>query len=124
MMKNETKETDSAPVQVVRGMHDALPARAEQYARIASEARKLFEIYRYREIRTPVLESRALFKRAIGEATDIVEKEMFTLKDRGDRDLCLRPEGTAGVVRAYIENNLGSAFPIPKFYYIGPMFRA
>ncbi len=121
-MTNEAKHQET--LQVARGMHDILPERADRHVEIESAARKAFDVFRYREIRTPVLESAALFQRAIGVATDIVEKEMFTLKDRGDRVLCLRPEGTAGVVRAYIENNLAHTIAESKFFYIGPMFRA
>src|SRR3989338_4500948 len=95
-----------SPIQTARGMHDVIGEKAQSYSRIEAKARELFSLFGYEEIRTPILESLHLFERAIGEATDIVEKEMFTLKDRGDRILCLRPEGTAGVVRALIENNL------------------
>ncbi len=112
------------PLQAARGMHDILPSRSDRYASMESAARKVFSAFNYTEIRTPVMEPAELYERAIGETTDIVEKEMFVLKDRGDRRLCLRPEGTAGIVRAYIENNLGHEFPIAKFFYIGPMFRA
>jgi len=105
-------------------MSDILPGRAKQYVQIESAARRVFDLYGFQEIRTPILESITLFKRAIGETTDIVEKEMFTLTDRGDRTLCLRPEGTAGIARAYIENNLGSNQSLVKLFYIGPMFRA
>lgn len=119
-----TSKPNQEPLQAARGMNDVLPARAEGYARLESVARRLFNSFSFKEIRTPVLEPAALFERAVGAATDIVEKEMFTLKDRGDRLLCLRPEGTAGVVRAFIENDPGREFPISKFFYIGPMFRA
>lgn len=121
-MNQEPKTQE--PLQAARGMNDVLPSRAEGYARLEAVARRFFDSFNFNEIRTPVLEPVSLFERAIGAATDIVEKEMFTLKDRGDRQLCLRPEGTAGAVRAYIENNLGHEFPVSKFYYIGPMFRA
>lgn len=121
-MTQETRTQE--PLQTVRGMQDFLPDRAALVAAIEATAREVFERFGYGEIRTPVLESAALFRRAIGEATDIVEKEMFTLKDRGDRLLCLRPEGTAGVVRSYIENSLGKKQAVNKLFYIGPMFRA
>ncbi len=114
-------------IQKVRGMQDFLPGESERVAGIEAAARKVFASYDFREIRIPVLESASLFQRAIGEATDIVEKEMFALTDRGERDLCLRPEGTAGVVRSYVENNLGvpqNQKKFDKLFYIGPMFRA
>lgn len=119
-----SKPQSQEPLQAARGMHDVLPQRAEDHAKLETLARKLFEDTGFREIRTPILESVSLFERAIGEATDIVEKEMFTLKDRGDRLLALRPEGTAGVVRAFIDNHLANDFPGAKFFYIGHMFRA
>jgi histidyl-tRNA synthetase len=118
--KTKTQE----PLQTVRGMQDFLPDRSGLVSEIEAQARAIFGRFGYREIRTPVMESAALFQRAIGEATDIVEKEMFSLKDRGDRLLCLRPEGTAGVVRSYIENSLGKKQSVNKLFYIGPMFRA
>src|SRR3989338_10167388 len=105
-MSPEPKKQE--PLQAARGMNDVLPRRAEGYVRLEALARKTFDVFGFREIRTPVLEPVSLFERAIGEATDIVEKEMFTLKDRGDHLLCLRPEGTAGVVVADIDNNLAS----------------
>jgi histidyl-tRNA synthetase len=120
-MKQTAQESS---IQTARGMHDILPEQANRYAEIEEEARDVLGKWGYREIRTPVMESASLFQRAIGESTDIVEKEMFTLKDRGDRVLCLRPEGTAGVVRAFIENSLDQKFVVQKFFYIGPMFRA
>ncbi len=114
-------------IQKVRGMQDFLPNDAELVSAIEANARKTFSFYDFKEIRIPVLESSSLFKRAIGETTDIVEKEMFSLTDRGERELCMRPEGTAGVVRSYIENNLGvpqNQKQFDKLYYVGPMFRA
>ncbi|MBI3012465.1 MAG: histidine--tRNA ligase, partial [Elusimicrobia bacterium] len=111
-------------IQAARGMRDSLPPATINLARIESAARERFSLFGYREIRTPVLEPLSLFQRALGQSTDIVEKEMFTLQDRGERALCLRPEGTAGVVRSYIENAFDKTMAIPKLYYIGPMFRA
>ena len=119
---NDTPRQEN--LQTARGMHDILPEQAERYAELEDLAREMFRIFEYQEIRTPVLEPVELFVRAVGEATDIVEKEMFTFKDRGDRVLCLRPEGTAGVVRSFIENSLALKYARPKFFYIGPMFRA
>lgn len=111
-------------IQSVRGMHDILPDKIAGYNAIENWARKAFSLYGYQEIRIPVLESVELFERAIGQTTDIVEKEMFTLKDRGERTLCLRPEGTAGVVRAFLENGLETKYGLVKLFYIGSMFRA
>ncbi len=111
-------------IQTVRGMHDVMPEKAALASRIEAKAREVFASFNYSEIRIPVLEYASLFERAVGEGTDIVEKEMFVLTDRGDRVLCMRPEGTAGVVRSYIENNLSQKYPLSKFFYIGPMFRA
>lgn len=114
-------------IQKVRGMQDFLPNDSEFVSAIEANARKTFSFYDFKEIRIPVLESSSLFKRAIGETTDIVEKEMFSLTDRGERELCMRPEGTAGVVRSYIENNLGvpqNQKQFDKLFYVGPMFRA
>ena len=105
-------------------MHDFLPQKAERAARLENIARTVFACFGYREIRTPTMENAALFERAIGQATDIVEKEMFSLKDRGERLLCLRPEGTAGVVRAFIEHHLDQESALQKLFYIAPMFRA
>lgn len=112
------------PIQTVRGMHDILPGKSADVIRIETKAREVFSRFGYQEIRTPVLESTDLFERAIGQTTDIVEKEMFTLKDRGERSLCLRPEGTAGVVRSLIENGLLNQSAAVKLFYVGPMFRA
>ncbi len=110
--------------QAARGMHDLLTPKSADYTSIEARARVLCANYGFKEIRTPVLEPLGLFQRALGETTDIVEKEMFTLEDRGERELCLRPEGTAGAVRAYIEHSLDKQGGPVKLFYIGPMFRA
>ncbi len=94
------------PIKAIRGMNDLLPQDAAVWQFLESTIRQLVESYGYQEIRTPALERTALFKRSIGEATDIVEKEMYSFADRNDESLTLRPEGTAGVVRAGIENGL------------------
>jgi len=86
-------------------------------------SRDVFEGFGYEEIRTPILEEAALFQKGVGEGTDIVNKEMYTLTDKGGRSLALRPEGTAPIVRSYIENRLG-ADDLAKLYYLGPMFRS
>ena len=109
-------------VQPIRGMNDVLPADMQLWRRVEDATRTLFESYGYEEIRVPIVESTDLFKRSIGEFTDIVEKEMYTFKDLGGDSLTLRPEATAGVVRAVISNGLlrGARH---KFWCSGPMFR-
>jgi histidyl-tRNA synthetase len=90
---------------------------------LEATARKLFEDYGFTEIRVPVFEYTELFARSIGASTDIVEKEMYTFEDRDGRKITLRPEGTAGVVRAFIEHKLYADAQLTKLYYLGPMFR-
>ena len=107
----------------VKGMRDILPEEARLWQLVEKKAREVFEGFGYEEIRTPILEETALFQKSIGEGTDIVNKEMYTFTDKGKRSLTLRPEGTAPIVRSYIENRLG-AEDIVKLYYIGPMFRS
>lgn len=112
--------------QSVKGMEDLLPQNAWIWQAMERMARGIFEAWGFREIRTPILEDTAVFSRSIGETTDIVTKEMYTFSDRKGRSLTLRPEGTAPVVRAFIEHSLDKALSESggKFYYIGPMFRA
>lgn len=105
------------------GTQDILPGTVEKWQLIEEKARDLCRRYNYREIRTPIFEQTELFERGVGETTDIVEKEMYTFKDKGDRSMTLRPEGTAGVVRAFVQNKLYGEPDITKLYYIGPMFR-
>lgn len=106
-----------------KGTQDILPGAVEKWQYIEAKARELCSRYRYNEIRTPIFEHTELFQRGVGETTDIVEKEMYTFIDKGDRSITLRPEGTAGAVRAYIENKLYAEPELNKLYYIGPMFR-
>ncbi len=106
-----------------KGVRDILPKEAELWHYIEEQARGVLGLYGYREIRLPVFESTELFVRSIGSTSDIVEKEMYTFKDKGGRSLTLRPEGTASVVRAYIQNQLFNAPAPHKFFYICPMFR-
>ena len=107
----------------VKGTRDLLPPETERWAEAERIARDTFGAWGYGEIRTPVLEETALFARSVGETTDIVHKEMYTFEDRKGRSLTMRPENTAGVVRAVIENGLASG-PMPlRLYYIGPQFR-
>lgn len=109
-------------LQAIRGMNDVLPERSPAWQFLEAQMRTLLAQYGYREIRTPVVEDTALFKRSIGEVTDIVEKEMYTFADRNDESLTLRPEGTAGVVRAAIQHGLLHN-QVQKVWYTGPMFR-
>lgn len=110
-------------IQSIRGMHDALPAQAYVWRLIENGARELLEGYGYSEIRLPILEKTELFKRSIGEVTDIVEKEMYTFKDVGDDWLSLRPEGTSGCARACLQHGLISRGQQQRFWYGGPFFR-
>ncbi len=107
----------------IKGVKDLLPTEAPRWGLIEAAARRWAGLYGYQEIRLPIFESTELFARSIGSTTDIVEKEMYTFPDRDGSSLTLRPEGTAGAVRSYVEHNL-SASPLPqKLYYLGPMFR-
>ncbi|GAA3408236.1 histidine--tRNA ligase [Paenibacillus hodogayensis] len=110
-------------IQKPKGTQDLLPGVVEKWQYIEEKARDVCRRFNYKEIRTPIFENTELFQRGVGETTDIVEKEMYTFPDKGDRNMTLRPEGTAGVVRAYVENKLYGEPDITKLYYIGPMFR-
>ncbi|NKI20495.1 histidine--tRNA ligase [Paenibacillus dendritiformis] len=105
------------------GTQDLLPGTVEIWQTAERKARDLCRRFNYKEIRTPIFEQTELFERGVGETTDIVEKEMYTFKDKGDRSMTLRPENTAGVVRSYVENKLYGEPDVTKLYYIGPMFR-
>ncbi|MBP2665714.1 MAG: hisS [Firmicutes bacterium] len=106
-----------------RGTHDIIPAEAKNWRRVEEAARKICEVYHYGEIRTPIFEHTELFLRGIGETTDVVQKEMYTFTDRGNRSVTLRPENTAAVVRSYLEQKLYAEAQAAKLFYIGPMFR-
>ncbi len=106
-----------------RGTQDILPKVSANWQYIEQTVREICRLYGYKEIRTPVFEHTELFLRGIGETTDIVSKEMYTFKDRGERSLTLRPENTAAVVRAYLEHKLYADSLLNKLFYIGPMFR-
>lgn len=110
-------------IQALRGTKDILPDEVGYWQLIEATAREILGRAIYQEIRPPIFEQTALFERGIGEATDVVGKEMYTFKDRGDRSLTLRPEGTAGVVRAYISNKLFGQGGVQRLWYTGPMFR-
>ncbi len=106
-----------------RGTKDIVPAEAYKWNYLEGKFRDLCKLYGYEEIRTPIFEHTELFKRGVGDTTDIVQKEMYTFKDRGDRDLTLKPEGTAGVIRAFIENKMYAETQPTKLFYITPCFR-
>jgi histidyl-tRNA synthetase len=111
-------------IQIPRGTQDILPGQVEKWQYIEQKARALCNNYQYKEIRTPIFEQTELFLRGVGDTTDIVQKEMYTFEDRGGRSLTLRPEGTAAVVRSYIENKMyGDPNQPIKLFYMGPMFR-
>jgi len=110
-------------IQSIRGVKDILPDEIWKWQYIESIAHKIFPRYGFKEIRLPVFEDTRLFSRSIGEATDIVEKEMYTFQDRGGDSITLRPEGTASVVRAYVEHKMYNPPSVLKMFYIGPMFR-
>ena len=116
-------------IKAVRGTRDILPPDSALWNFVEAAARDVFQLYNFHEIRTPIFEETQLFSRSVGEETDIVSKEMFTWEDRAraqsekTQTLTLRPENTAGVVRAYIEHKLGETGLLQKLYYIGPQFR-
>jgi histidyl-tRNA synthetase len=114
----------SLTINAIRGFNDTLPSEAPRWRKLESVLMGLMDAYGYQQIRLPLVEQTALFKRAIGDATDIVEKEMYTFFDKGEppESLTLRPEGTAGCVRAMLEHNLLRG-TLPRVWYTGPMFR-
>jgi histidyl-tRNA synthetase len=118
------RERDAEKLQAVKGMNDILPPDSAKWNYVEKRARATFENHGYREVRTPIVEYTPLFVRSIGEATDVVEKEMYTFADRDERSLTLRPEGTAGAARSYLEWSVFQKEPVTRWYYSGPMFRA
>lgn len=111
-------------VQIPRGTQDILPEAVKTWHWIEEKLKEVTKQYRYEEIRTPIFEHTEIFARGVGDTTDIVQKEMYTFEDRGGRSLTLRPEGTAAVVRSYVENKMyGWPNQPVKLYYLGPMFR-
>lgn len=110
-------------IQALRGTRDILPEEVVYWQKVEAIAREILGKAAYQEIRTPIFEETGLFERGIGEATDVVGKEMYTFLDRGDRSITLRPEGTAGVVRSFIENSLFAQGGVQRLWYTGPMFR-
>jgi len=112
------------PLQALRGTTDLLADELKRWSAVEHTVKRLARLYGYEEIRTPLIEDVALFLRSVGETSDIVQKEMFRFEDRGGHDIVLRPEGTASVVRAYLERNLHKTRGFVKLFYLGPMFRA
>jgi histidyl-tRNA synthetase len=112
-------------VSAIKGFSDIFPGEVETWQFVEQTARQVFAVYNFFEIRIPVLEKTELFSRSLGETTDVVEKEMYTFADQDAKgsSLTLRPEGTAGVVRAYVESEMYKSEPVRKLYYMGPMFR-
>ena len=110
-------------ITAIKGIKDILPKDSPVWHRVELTARRIFECFGFCEIRVPIMEKTSLFQRGIGETTDIVEKEMYTFRDRDDELLTLRPEATASVIRAYIEHNLSASDPVTRLYTMGPMFR-
>jgi len=118
-----TPKTKNKKISAIKGTKDILPQEARKWQRVESVAKRIFELYGYREIRTPIFEATELFEKGTGQTTDIVIKEMYTFKDKGGRSLTLRPEYTPSVVRAIIENRLYLQPQPQRFYFMGPMFR-
>ncbi len=112
-----------AAIKALRGMKDILPPQSDRFIHFLEVASKTAEKYGFKYIETPILEETALFLRSVGESSDIVGKEMYRFRDKGGNDVCLRPEGTAGVVRSFIEHKLDRQEGVYRFYYHGPMFR-
>jgi histidyl-tRNA synthetase len=117
-MPNKSKQYNS-----LRGVRDILPDDVPFYRQVEEAAQNTLNAYNYKEIRIPLLEQSSLYTRTAGKSSDVVSKEMYSFCDRKGRDISLRPEGTAGLVRAYIENKMYLSNPIQKLWYIGEMFR-
>ena len=111
------------PVRAVKGMNDVLPGESLQWQRVEAAFRRTAALHGFSEVRTPLVEATRLFVRTVGEGTDIVDKEMYSFKHH-DEELTLRPEGTAGAARAYVEHAVHGKEPVSRWFYIGPMFRA
>ena len=110
-------------IAAVKGFRDVLPDESRRWRALEEAAERIFTRYGFGEIRLPVVERTELFARSLGETTDIVEKEMYSFADRDETGLTLRPEATAGVVRAYLESGLAQSDPSARLFYRGPMFR-
>jgi len=112
-----------ATIRRIKGTQDILPGESEQWVALETLIRETMRVYNFKELRTPVFEKTELFARGIGQLTDIVSKEMYTFFDRGNKQLTLKPEMTAPIMRAYLENKLYAKSPVNKFFYIAPLFR-
>ena len=111
-------------IQAPKGTKDVLPGESYKWQYIEKEMRDLCRLYGINELRTPIIEHTELFMRGVGDTTDIVQKEMYTFKDKGDRSITLKPEGTSGMVRAFLENRLfNEALPQKMYYLNAPVFR-
>ena len=110
-------------IQALRGMKDIMNEESKLFTYFINNCSKIAQQYGFNYLETPLLEETALFKRGVGESSDIVSKEMYQFIDKGDHDVCLRPEGTAGVVRMFVQNKLDRAGGIHRYFYHGPMFR-
>ena len=110
-------------INILKGMKDRYFNDIEKYDFIINNAKEVFSKYGFEKIITPILEETELFRRSVGDETDVVSKEMYDFRDKGNRDVTLRPEGTAGIVRAYLEAGLHKSDPIVKWFYYGPMYR-
>jgi histidyl-tRNA synthetase len=108
----------------LKGTQDILPQDIDLWQAVENKARALFEVYGYNEIRTPIIEDTSLFVRSVGSESDIVKKQIYSFQDQGKRNICLRPEETASVCRAYIENQIDKTSGFAKFFYMGSMFRS
>ncbi|HLF17386.1 MAG TPA: histidine--tRNA ligase [Candidatus Omnitrophota bacterium] len=108
---------------VPRGTADILPEEAKRWQAIEQKARQVFSVYNYQEIRTPIFEESRLFKRSLGQTSDVVKKQLLELESSKEEGYALRPEGTASIVRSYIENSFDRKEGLTKLYYVGPMFR-
>ena len=111
-----------ASLKPVRGTHDLLPEAMRAHRHAVERSREIAERYGFEEIATPIFEASGVFKRTLGDTSDIVTKEMYTFSTKGGEDITLRPENTAGVARAFISEGLAQAVPL-KYFYAGPMFR-
>lgn len=117
------KKGECVMIQKPKGTKDILPSEAYKWQYVEKKAKQILENYGFKEIRVPVFEQTELFERGVGDTTDVVQKEMYTFLDKGERSITLRPEGTAGVVRAYIENGMASLPSPNKMWYMMPMYR-
>lgn len=122
-IKKEKIKDKKAMLRSVKGMHDILPSDQSWWEKVNKAIKEVVDFYNFSKIETPILETVEIFERGVGDATDIVEKQMYTLRTRGGDKLALRPEATAGIVRSYFQHGLSRLGQPAKFYYFGPMFR-